>query len=453
MCNITGIEEKPLEEPDVIARIINEEIGFGPFQLRLALLCCFGYFAVGSELFSMVMTQQDVETAFGLSAGSFTWLPFCANLASFLAAIIVGTIVDKFGRSWAFQTCIMMSAILGIACAFAPNFPCLVFFRSVVGFGLGGMTVIDYIVLVEVCPDKWKNIACQTVFVSGCLGVVYVGLISLVDWSVMDLPSWRCMLFTGALPLLVTGVLRVFIAIDTPKYLVLVGRRDQAYTLLSTMAKKNSRNSLTVTRDSFIALTQNLSFQERAQRGKVRDVFQVKGTLDLAGLWMIQSMVYWGLTLILPLFFKFANIASTTSLLCMGFAELPGVGIATLISQRVSRPVSLLVCIGLSLIGSILAGLAFLYNWHSVLIFAMCVFYMFLVPIWGILFIHTPELYPVQLRGVAVGFHHMVKSAPSLAAPFIGSAIMHSEYRYYVMFVWSGCLVIAMALGIRLNRV
>lgn len=445
---------KPLPEGSIVNRIINEEIGFGYFQLRLCLLCCFGYFAVGSELFSMVMTQLGVEAAFKLETGGFTWLPFCANLASFFAAIVVGTIVDKFGRSWAFQTCILMSAVFGISCAFAPSFLWLVVFRSIVGFGLGGLTVIDYIVLVEVCPDKWKNLACQSVFVSGCLGVVYVALLGLVDWSAIDQPAWRCMLFCGALPLLLTGILRVFIPVNTPKYLVTIGKVDEAYSLLASMAKLNGRGqSLIVGEETFRTSVEDLRCEDREDRGKLADIFQIKGTVDLAGLWTIQSLVYWGLTLILPLFFSVAGIDSTTSLLCMGFAELPGVAIATFVSQRKSRTVSLLMCLSLSLASSLVTGLAFVREWSPVILtVSVSVFYMFLIPIWGILFIHTPELYPVHLRGVAVGFHHMVKSAPSLAAPFIGSAVMHSEYRDYVMFIWSGCLVLGLVLGFRLNH-
>jgi putative MFS transporter len=440
---------------DIISKLINEECGgFGFFQLRLCLLCCCGYFAVGSELFSMVMTQIAVSSQFGISSTQFAWLPFSANLASFLAAIIVGAVVDKFGRTWAFQGCILLSAIFGIACAFAPSFPWLVVFRSVVGFGLGGMTVIDYIVLVEVCPEKWKNVACQTVFVSGCIGVVYIGLLGLVDWTSIPVDSWRSMLFCGAFPLLLTGLLRVFIPVDTPKYLVTVGRVDEAYSLLETMARTNKQaEPFSVSLDDFRSLTTLECFSKREDRGRLSDALEVPGTKSLACVWIIQSLVYWGLTLILPLFFTLANIDSTTGLLCMGFAELPGVAIATFVSQRTSRTISLMMCFALALFGSSFTGLSFIMNWPTaVLIASVCLFYMFLIPVWGILFIHTPESYPVKLRGVAVGFHHMCKSLPSLAAPFIGSAIMQSSFRDYTMFLWSGCILCGLALGYHMHR-
>jgi putative MFS transporter len=440
------------EDDTIINQILDEQCGFGWFQIRLCFLCCFGYFAVGSELFAMVMTQMDVIANFEIGKGTtYSWLPFSANLASFIAALIVGKIVDKFGRSLVFQICIMMSAVCGVACALAPSFLWLIVFRSVVGFGLGGMTVIDYIVLVEVCPSKWRNIACQIVFVSGCLGVVYVALLGLVDWTSIGIPAWRCMMFAGALPLFVTGLLRVFISVSTPKYLVTTGQPEEAYDLLALIAKTNHRDSLSVPRESFL-VQQTYAFARREERGRFSDALKVPGTIPLACLWIIQSLVYWGLTLVLPIFFDLANISSTTSLLCMGFAELPGVAIATLISQYKSRTMSLIACYSLSLTGSILTGLCFIKSWPSAaLISSVCLLYMFLIPVWGILFVHTPEWYSVKVRGVAVGFHHMCKSIPSLVAPFIGSAIIRSSFRDYLMFVWAGCILVGLVVAFRFH--
>ena len=448
------MKEIKCEEQDILTTFaLDNDCGFGWFQVRLCILCSLGYFAVGSELFSMVMTQLDVVRYFNLgSTSTYSWLPFSANLASFIAAIIVGNIVDKFGRSAVFHACILMSAMCGVACAMAPSFALLIIFRSIVGFGLGGMTVIDYIVLVEVCPTRWKNVACQTVFVSGCLGVVYVGLLGLVDWSPIGVTDWRCMMFSGALPLFATGLMRSFVSVSTPKYLVTIGRAEAAYDLLETIARTNRKGPLSISREEFVTRTEFHSCEKREERGNLSDALGVAGTVPLACIWVIQSLVYWGLTLVIPIFFELANISPTTGLLCMGFAELPGVAIATVISQFKSRPVSLIICFSLSLIGSILTGLSFVRSWHSgILIASVSLFYMFLIPVWGILFVHTPELYPVKLRGTAVGFHHMCKSLPSLAAPFIGSAIINSSFRDYTMFIWSGCLVIGLALGFALR--
>jgi sugar phosphate permease len=95
-------------------------------------------------------------------------------------------------------------------------------------------------------------------------------------------------------------------------------------------------------------------------------------------------------------------------------------------------------------------------DWPSAAVVAgACVFYMFLIPVWGVLFVLTPEAYPVKHRGTAVGFHHMCKSLPSLVAPFIAAAILDSGLEASFMFIWAGVIAVGVAMSywlLRLSR-
>ena len=184
-------EKNIFPSPSVVEQLLDQG-GFGWFQIRLCLLCGMGYFAVGSELLSMVMTQSGVMEAFGIrDTVSFSWLPFCANLASVIGAMSIGKLSDLWGRKWPFILCIVVSSVFGIACSVAPSFAWLVFFRAFVGFGLGGLTVIDYVVLVECCPAGWRNLSTQIVFVAGCCGVIYVALLGMRRPVALDAVSGR----------------------------------------------------------------------------------------------------------------------------------------------------------------------------------------------------------------------------------------------------------------------
>ena len=441
----------------VIDELLNQT-GFGWFQIRLCLLCSMGYFAVGSELLTMVMTQAGVMDTFQIrSSLEFSWLPFTANLASFLSAILVGKWSDLYGRKWPFIACIALSTVFALLCALASSWTWLVLFRGLVGFGLGGIAVVDFVVLVEVCPINWRNTACQIVFVSGCLGVIYVALLTQIPWesALPSIESWRCMMFAGALPLLATIALRAIVSTDTPKFLVTTGHITEAYNLVARIARTNKREAhIALSLEEFTdrVTQEQLLAAKKDERGQLKQALNMRVTGPLAVVWMIQSMVYWGLTTFLPIFLSSAGISPGTGLLYMGVAELPGVVVATIISQRRSRQYALIVCFLLSFVGAMLTGTALSLEWpKAILVSSVSLFYMFLIPVWGVLFVMTPELYPVKLRGSAVGFHHMCKSIPSLIAPFIGAAILEANSPDVFMYVWAAIIGGGVALSVWLH--
>ena len=137
----------------------------------------------------------------------------------------------------------------------------------------------------------------------------------------------------------------------------------------------------------------------------------------------------------------------------MGIAELPGVVIATILRQKRGRDVALMFCFAMSLAGAVFTGTAVVSHWSPIAVVSgASLFYMFLIPCWGVLFVMTPEIYPVPLRGVAVGFHHMCKGVPSLVAPFIAAAILQGNLEGLFMFIWAGVIGTGLAMTYWLHR-
>jgi len=431
-----------------------DRCGFGWFQIRLCLLCGMGYFAVGSEILAMVMTQSDVMETFNLTTSSqYSLLPFFANFASFFSAIIVGKWSDISGRKWPFILSIWMSAIFGILCgACTFSFWSLILFRSLVGFGLGGITVVDYIVMVESCPSKWKNTACQIVFVSGCLGVVYIALLGMAPLNTMipGIAGWRIMMVLGALPLVGTAILRMLISTDTPKYLVTIGKQNEAIELVEEIRTTNAKhpklcwglNSHTEGDCPPPPACCEVPENPSQPLGDLKQVLKDPITVPLSLIWIVQSLVYWGLTIFLPIFLARAGITPNGGLLCIAVAELPGVAVALWLSITFGRIVALITCLACSCLGSLMTGIfsLILPNQPYWSLACITLFYMSLIPIWGVLFVLTPELYCVANRGTGTGFQHMCKSIPSLFAPFVAAAILDNSEEYVFMLIWSGVL-------------
>ena len=443
--------------------------GFGWFQLRLCVLCGMGYFAVCSELLSMVMVQVGVMGTFQIESKlTYSWLVFGSNLASFFGALVVGKSCDVIGRKIPFIVCIAISSVFGLACAFAPTFASLIVFRSIVGFGLGGLTVVDYIVLVESCPRNWRNFCTQVVFVAGCLGVVYIAILGFfpIETLFASIEKWRSMLFCGVLPLFATLLVRIAVSTDTLKYFAKCGNSLAVLSLVEEIRRVNLKAAKwcmyraprtgdmsaqpqlhegVSTQPQEHSPARKLSHNHTEQALPLENTFSAMlkqaHSIPLATVWVVQSFVYWGLTIFLPRIFSAGGINPSVGLLCMGIAELPGVVIATMLAGKWSREIAICVCLCLSIVGALLTGTCLVYSLtNGVCVFGASIFYMFLIPVWGLLFVHTPESYPVKMRGIASGFHHACKSVPSVIAPFIAASILESSASNAFMFVWAALL-------------
>merc|ERR1712012_278863 len=78
-----------------------------------------------------------------------------------------------------------------------------------------------------------------------------------------------------------------------------------------------------------------------------------------------------------------------------------------------------------------------------------CLVYFSMIPNWGVLFIYTPESYPSELRGVAMGFFQTLQGLPSTCASFLSASLAPQGQVY--MLVWGGCLAVALLASLRLQ--
>jgi len=217
---------KPLDE-------VLSEIGVGRFHVWLFCLCSFGVLGDAMEKTAIGFLYQISRDRWHTPDGTLGLLGAASGLGLALGASIWGCTSDYFGLRPGFIWCLMLSGIVGIACAAVPTYGWLVLLRTIISFGIGGAVVIDFTLLSEFLPKEERAKVLSLLYIFFGAGRV---LMSVTAWVL--LPSWRYFLVVLALPSLVSALLR-WGTPETPKYLVQRGDVNGALDVLKKIATCN----------------------------------------------------------------------------------------------------------------------------------------------------------------------------------------------------------------------
>jgi hypothetical protein len=160
--------------------------------------------------------------------------------------------------------------------------------------------------------------------------------------------------------------------------------------------------------------------------------------IPIAFLWFIQGFVYSGSLPFLGFFLVQSGVNPKLVFFLMALSEVPGVLLSGYLSTKHGRELTLKVFWCLATFAGLFLTLAVTFSSNRVLIgLACCTYYCFHIPVWGLLFVFTPELFPAQVRGRAGGWVSLVKTAPMVVAPFVGSWLTGMQRPGLFMGVWT----------------
>jgi SP family arabinose:H+ symporter-like MFS transporter len=120
---------------------------------------------------------------------------------------------------------------------FAANLHQFVFWRLIGGVGIGAASVISPNYIAEIAPTRVRG-RCVTLYqlgiVVGILAAVFVNMLiqRMGDeaWNIST--GWRWMFFAGVVPAILFGLM-ILPAVESPRWLMKMGRRDQALSVLA----------------------------------------------------------------------------------------------------------------------------------------------------------------------------------------------------------------------------
>ncbi len=195
----------------------------GKFHWRLLVLIGSGiaFEALDTALIAFVLAKMI--GSWNLNPVQMGYIGSAALVGMCLGAICSGTLADRIGRKAMFAATLGVYSVGTALCAFSWNLESLLFFRFVVGFGVGGQPPVANAMMSEYAPAKHRG---KMLVLQNCSWAVGWLVASLISYLVIPKFGWQLAFVIGAAPaLLVVYIYRIMP--ESAMYLVSKGRLSE----------------------------------------------------------------------------------------------------------------------------------------------------------------------------------------------------------------------------------
>ncbi|KAI1384267.1 MFS general substrate transporter [Hypoxylon trugodes] len=239
------------------ARVLNraiQDIGMGWYQWQLFAVVGFGWASdnlwpiVTSLIFTPILNE------FHPSRGPL--LTLAQNIGLLVGAMFWGFGCDIFGRKWAFNLTLGLTAVWGMIAASSPNFAAIGIFAAFWSFGVGGNLPVDSAIFLEFLPGSHQYLL-TILSIDWAIAQVVANLIA---WPLLGYRTcqqtdtdctraknmgWRYFMITMGGLTLIMFILRFFCftIYESPKYLMGKGLDEEAVRVVHEVARRNKKDS------------------------------------------------------------------------------------------------------------------------------------------------------------------------------------------------------------------
>lgn len=225
----------------------------GWYQWQLFVVVGFGW--ASDNLWPIVTSLIFTPITNEFGPGRPPLLTLSQNIGLLAGALFWGFGCDVFGRKWAFNLTLGITAVFGMAAAGAPSFAAIGVFAALWSFGVGGNLPVDSAIFLEFLPASHQFLL-TVLSVSWAVAQVVA---TLVAWPLLGNLScqedracaraenmgWRYFLIAmGGLTIVMFLIRFVLFTIhESPKYLMGKGRDGDAVRVIHEVARRNGKSS------------------------------------------------------------------------------------------------------------------------------------------------------------------------------------------------------------------
>ncbi|KAF1947983.1 MFS general substrate transporter [Clathrospora elynae] len=239
------------------AKVLNkaiQDIGMGRYQWQLFIVIGFGWAMdnlwpiVTSLIFTPVKNEFKPERA--------PFLQLAQNIGLLFGAVFWGFGCDIFGRRWAFNLTIGITATFGLIAAGSPNFAAIGTFAALWSVGVGGNLPVDSAIFLEFLPGSHQYLL-TILSIYWALAQVFA---TLVAWPLLgnmtcqqtdtdctrgENMGWRYFMIVMGGVALIMFIIRflLFTIFESPKFLMGKGKDEEAITIVHEVARRNGKTS------------------------------------------------------------------------------------------------------------------------------------------------------------------------------------------------------------------
>eukprot|EP00543_Licmophora_paradoxa_P004484 CAMPEP_0202446786 /NCGR_PEP_ID=MMETSP1360-20130828/5359_1 /ASSEMBLY_ACC=CAM_ASM_000848 /TAXON_ID=515479 /ORGANISM="Licmophora paradoxa, Strain CCMP2313" /LENGTH=535 /DNA_ID=CAMNT_0049063473 /DNA_START=124 /DNA_END=1731 /DNA_ORIENTATION=- len=223
-------------------------LGYGAFQIMI--MTALGLCSISDAMETLILTILSVvlKSIWGLSTNETAFLTSSVFFGAVAGTLVLGPLADQIGRRPVYLICSISIATFGFATSFCNSYAWLVFTRSLVGFGIGGVT-IPFDTLAELVPvsSRGQNLACvEYYWTSGTLLVVIFAYFTLNNEALDSNTAWRYFVALCAIPCVLSVIMGLCMVPESPRWLCSQGRREEAMDILRRVARINGMEPYSV---------------------------------------------------------------------------------------------------------------------------------------------------------------------------------------------------------------
>ena len=200
----------------------------------LTLLAAIGGFLFGYDTGVISGAMPPITRSFQLSDVQQEVVVSSTVLSAFISSLVGGSMNKKYGRRATILVAALVFTVGAVIMAVAWSYMSLVLGRIIVGGGIGLASLTTPIYIAEVASPSMRG---TLVTVNGlliCFGQFSAGMIDGILDEVDPVNGWRIMLGLAAIPSVIMFAGFRFMP-ESPRWLVMQGRNEEAKTVLNSM--------------------------------------------------------------------------------------------------------------------------------------------------------------------------------------------------------------------------
>uniref|UniRef100_H3AW06 Synaptic vesicle glycoprotein 2B n=1 Tax=Latimeria chalumnae TaxID=7897 RepID=H3AW06_LATCH len=315
---------------------IIQECGHGRFQWTLFFVLGLALMADGVDVFVVGFVLPSAEKDMCMSSTNKGMLGLIVYLGMMVGAFLWGGLADRMGRRYCLIISLAINAVFVFISSFVQGYGFFLFCRLVAGFGIGGSLPIVFPYFSEFLAREKRGEHLSWLCMFWMIGGLYAsvmawGIIPHYGWGFSmgtsyQFHSWRVFVIICALPCIASIIALKFMP-ESPRFLLEVGRHDEAWMILKNIHDTNMRAKgtpevvFTVSNiktpkqiDEFIEIQSSTG--KWYQRWLVRIMTELKkvwenvlhcfsakfrkNTVFMAVVWFTMAFSYYGLTVWFP---------------------------------------------------------------------------------------------------------------------------------------------------------
>jgi len=392
------------------------EVGIGRVQWMLLLICGLTFCSDAAEVTFLSYVTEVLKCEWGLTSKEESSISSAVFVGMIIGSPFWGVVADKLGRRPAFLLSSLIITTFGFITAMSKNFIQLLAFRAIVGFGVSGLPVA-FDVLAEALPAEGRGKFLLYIEYFWTFGSIYVNICA---WAMLETLGWQVFTAMAAIPTLIASIAALVALPESPRWLLNEGRESEALKILNSWRKANRSKC-----GKIEAVASGGKSEEQASIVDLLTTRRLRRSFFcMAVVWFAFGVAYYGIVMLLPrIFASNSEVGACTvdfdfkDLAIASFAEIVGVVIAICIIDNPGRTWSQGFFYSLCGVCAFLLGFRSLGRTSLTVIASLGRFAEMgaSCATW----VHTPELFPTELRALAHGMLNLMSKIGATLAPFL----------------------------------